>query len=112
MSGIVPLLLALCYAGWCLLALGMERHHRDAFGSAPPRRRRRLLRGGGWLLLTLAFTTGIAARGWEFGPVAWACALMLAGLAWVLLLALAPKAARWLAVAAPLLAAGTALLAA
>jgi hypothetical protein len=97
MSGAAPgsifvLALALCYAGWCLLCLGMERHHRDLFRVLPSPGRRRRLRIGGWFALVLAFATGVYATGWEFGPVLWACALMLAALAWTLLL---PFAARW-----------------
>lgn len=84
--------LALCYAGWCLLCLGMERHHREFFGTAPSPLRRRLLRVGGWFALALALAVGVHAAGWEFGPVLWACTLMLAALLWVLLL---PFAARW-----------------
>jgi hypothetical protein len=84
--------LVLCYAGWCLLCLGMERHHRDIFGVAPSAARRRRLRVGGWFALMLAFAISVYALGWEFGPVLWACALMLAALVWALLL---PFAARW-----------------
>lgn len=84
--------LALCYTGWCLLCLGMERHHREFFGIGPSPRRRRWLRVSGWFALALALAIGVYAAGWEFGPVLWACALMLAALIWVLLL---PFAARW-----------------
>lgn len=93
MSGLFFLVaLALCYAGWCLLCLGMERHHREFFGAAPSSRRRRRLRVGGWFALLLAFAISVHAIDWEFGPVLWVCALMLAALAWSLLL---PFAARW-----------------
>jgi hypothetical protein len=101
-SLIFVLALALCYAGWCLLCLGMERHQRDFFGAAASPSRRRSLRLGGWFALLLAFAISVYAIGWEFGPVLWACALMLAALVWTLLL---PFAARWavrLAWAAPI----------
>ncbi|WP_337342841.1 MULTISPECIES: DUF3325 domain-containing protein [unclassified Pseudoxanthomonas] len=91
-SLILVIALALCYAGWCLLCLGMERHHRDFFGDAPSPARRRKLRVGGWFALMLAFAISVYAIGWEFGPVLWGCALMLAALVWALLL---PFAARW-----------------
>lgn len=84
--------LVLCYFGWCLLCLGMERHHRDIFGAVPSPTRRRRLRVGGWFALMLALAICVYALGWEFGPVLWACALMLAALMWALLL---PFAARW-----------------
>jgi hypothetical protein len=96
--------LVLCYLGWCLLCLGMERHHRDYFGAAAAPTQRRKLRVGGWFALMLAFAICVYAIGWEFGPVLWACALMLAALVWTLLL---PFAARWavrLAWAAPIVA--------
>ena len=91
-SSIFVMALVLCYAGWCLLCLGMERHHRDVFGAAPSSTRRRKLRVGGWFALMLAFAISVYALDWEFGPVLWACALMLAALVWALLL---PFAARW-----------------
>lgn len=95
--------LVLCYAGWCLLSLGMERHHRDVFGTVPAPGQRRKLRVGGWSALMLAFALSVYVLAWEFGPVLWACALMLAALVWTLLL---PFAARWavrLAWAAPII---------
>lgn len=91
-SFIFAMALVLCYAGWCLLCLGMERHHRDFFGAAPSPTRLRMLRVSGWFALMLAFAISVYAIGWEFGPVLWACALMLAALMWTLLL---PFAARW-----------------
>lgn len=91
-SPIFAIALVLCYAGWCLLCLGMERHHRDFFGAVPSPARRRKLRVGGWFALMLAFAVSVYAIDWEFGPVLWACALMLAALVWALLL---PFAARW-----------------
>jgi hypothetical protein len=91
-SVVFTMALVLCYAGWCLLCLGMERHHRDVFGAAPSTTRRRGLRVGGWFVLMLAFAISVYTLGWEFGPVLWACALTLAALVWALLL---PFAARW-----------------
>lgn len=92
MGALFPLVLALCYAGWCLLCLGMEKHHREFFAAPLASVRRQALRGGGGLVLVAAFALCVFAGGWEFGPVAWACALMLSALLWVLLL---PYARRW-----------------
>lgn len=72
---------------WALLALGLPRHHADWFGAAPTLARRRLLRALGWLGLPAGLALSLAAHGVELGLVLWAVALMLAAMAWSLLMA-------------------------
>lgn len=76
---------------WCLLSQGLERHQRTVLATAWSPARRRAARGGGWALLALAFGGFVGWRGWELGPVLWAVALMLAAIAWVLLMTLLPR---------------------
>ncbi len=96
--------LSLCYAAWCLLRLGMDKHHRQAFDAAPTARRRLALRACGWCVLVLAFALCVTALGWEFGPVAWGAALIVTAIALVLLLPYAPRWALRAAGSAPALA--------
>ena len=72
---------------WSLLALGLPRHHAEWFGRAPTPLQRRLLRGHGWAGLGLALALSLRAHGPELGIVLWAVAMMLAAMAWALLLA-------------------------
>lgn len=71
---------------WALLALGLPRHHSDWFGSAASVPRRRLLRALGWLGLPAGLALSLVTHGAELGSVLWAVALMLAALAWSLLM--------------------------
>lgn len=84
---------------WCLLSLGMEKHHAQVFAARYDARHARVLRGCGWALHAAAFAGFAAWKGWEFGPIFWAAVLMLSALAWSLVLTLWPKASARLAVA-------------
>lgn len=95
-----PLAFGLAYAGFLLLSLAMDRHHRDLLGGVPGRMRRWLFRIGGWALLGLSILPCGALWGWSFGAVAWCGVLTLAVLA---LVSLAPYAPRVALLAAPLL---------
>jgi hypothetical protein len=97
-------LLALDYAGWCLLCLGLPRHYRQHFGREPSAGLARLLRGGGWAVSLAALVLAVHALGAAFGAVAWTAAWMLAAIAWVLLQPYAPRLARWGAALLPALA--------
>jgi hypothetical protein len=99
-----PLLLALDYAGWCLLCLGLPRHYHQHFGREPAPGLARLLRGGGWAVTLAALLLALRLQGAAFGTVAWCAAWMLAALAWVLLQPYAPRLARWGAAVLPVLA--------
>jgi hypothetical protein len=90
----VALALLLCIAAWASLSLGMPRHHQALLGAMPTPTRRRLLRGGGWLLLAAAFALCMAAYGTGQGPIFWAAAMVLAAIAWVLLLTFASRRRR------------------
>ena len=76
---------------WCLLSLGLERHQRTVLATPWSPAQRRAARSGGWALLALALAVFVGWRGWELGPVLGASALMLAALAWVLLMTLLPR---------------------
>lgn len=88
MSTVVPLLLAVCYAGCCLPALGTERHHREGGGGGRRARAGAHCAGGGWLLPTVAFGQGVATAGWALvacarpGGTGWVLLLMLARRCW------------------------------
>ena len=71
--------------------LSLSRHHRDLFGSAPSEFRVRLLRGVALVDGALALAYAIHRLGIELGIVYWACLLMIAGAALVLLLAWRPR---------------------
>ena len=78
--------IALTFAAWCLLSLGLPRHHQQALRRPLPARREWTLRAGGWILLAASAVWFVTTQGWEFGPVFWLAALMLTGLAWSLVL--------------------------
>ena len=76
-----------------LLGLGTDPHHRRLFGRPPQASRRRMLRIGGWLALIACAAPSILARGWIFGPILWAGAIMTgAGIAFLALNLLPPRA--------------------
>ncbi|KAB8198130.1 DUF3325 family protein [Lysobacter maris] len=106
MFGVV---LALSIGAWMLLALGLPRHRQAVFGAAASDRGGHLLRLAGWSLLPLAFAIAVEDHGWGQGPIFWAAALVIAALAWVLLMALWPRRSWCLATALALLSAGAGL---
>ncbi|MBL27182.1 MAG: iron transporter [Rhodospirillaceae bacterium] len=67
--------LALALSGFAALALAMDKHHRDLFGSPPPRGRAIALRAVGWVLLSMSLAASGASSGPSVGPVLW-CGLM------------------------------------
>jgi hypothetical protein len=80
------LVFALSLLAWALLALGLPRHHGAWFGKPPTPMRRRTFRGLGWAGLPLGWALAVSLRGYELGSVLWAVLLMLAALAWALLM--------------------------
>lgn len=87
---LLPVGIVLIVLGWCLLVLAMPRHHHALRGRPVSPRYSRALRAGGWLAHAAGLACFVAAKGWEQGPVFWACAWMLAALAWPLVLATLP----------------------
>lgn len=83
----IALVFAVNLIGWALLALGLPAHHRAWFGAAPARWRLRLLRTAGWACLPMAWALAVVQQGYELGSVLWAATLMLAALAWALVMA-------------------------
>lgn len=76
--------------GFAMLALAMDRHHRDAFAGVPTAARRKKLRIGGTGLLLLSLLACIAADGATFGAVWFVGQTALAGLIVLLALAFVP----------------------
>ena len=85
--GMITMVFALNLLAWALLALGLPGHHRAWFGRVPTPGRRRLLRGLGWICLPAGWLLAVVLRGYELGSVLWAVLLMLAAMAWTLLMA-------------------------
>ncbi|RKE42385.1 MULTISPECIES: DUF3325 domain-containing protein [unclassified Sphingomonas] len=78
--------LLLATAAFALLGLTTDAHHRRRFGKSPQARGRRILRTGGWLTLIASVVPAMLARGWIFGPILWAGAIMAgAGIAFLAL---------------------------
>ena len=94
--------LCLGVAAWCLLSLGLEKHHQQVFAGAFNPLRARVLRAGGWSLLALDFGLFVYGWGWAQGPIFWTAALIVSALAWSLLMTMAPRASTKVAAAAML----------
>ena len=92
----------LTVTGWASLSHAMPRHYREAFGHEGGAGLRSAHRAIGALGLAGAFASCVIALGWEFGPVMWTALLCLGGTLWVLCRNASPRAARWIAWAAPL----------
>lgn len=84
--------LSLGIAAWCLLSLGLEKHHRQVFANAFDTARARLLRAAGWLLLAVDFGLFVYGWGWAQGPIFWTAALIISALAWSVLMTMLPRA--------------------
>ena len=97
---VLALNLCLSFAGLSLLALSLDRHHRDAFGARVPKVRARMLRIAGWLAIALSLVAAVAAEGVNFGPVQWIGALTGGALPAVALLSYRPAWLRPAALAA------------
>lgn len=84
--------LLLCFAGWSGIALGMDRHHEDAWARAGTPWCLRLLRRAGAALLVLSLLLAVGRPGASTVPLSvawWATALSAAAVA-------ATAAATWL----------------
>ncbi|MBX9403967.1 DUF3325 domain-containing protein [Lysobacter sp. BMK333-48F3] len=92
--------LSLGVAAWCLLSLGLEKHHGQVSTAAFVPARGRVLRAVGWALLALMFAVLVYERGWAQGPIFWFAAMIVSALAWTLLMTMAPKASVKVAAAA------------
>lgn len=92
--------LSLGVAAWCLLSLGLEKHHRQVFANAFDASRARALRGAGWLLLAVDFGLFVYGWGWAQGPIFWTAALIISALAWSVLMTMLPRASTKIAAVA------------
>ncbi|MGU3536627.1 DUF3325 domain-containing protein [Methylobacterium sp. A54F] len=97
---VLALNLALAFAGLAALALSLDRHHRDAFGTRVPKARARMLRLAGWAGIALSLLSAGILEDWTFGPVQWIGALIGGALGVVLLLSYRPAWLRPAALAA------------
>lgn len=84
---------ALAYAGWAALSLAMGRHYRQVAGRAPAPHLATGLRLTGTVALVLSLFACANASGWSVGTVVWFGILSATGLAWIALLAGAPRLA-------------------
>lgn len=91
------LALLLCYSGFTLLCLSMDRHHAELLGHKPTAGRRKLLKLAGWSLLAVSPWVLVSRIGWGLGLVEWFAVLMLSALLLVLLLPYRPRLALALA---------------
>lgn len=97
----------LCFAAWSAMAMGMDRHHEDAFGREGSARSRQHLRRGGWLVLLCSLWLAAHPPGGapaSLAVTAWAVALSVAAVAVTAMVTWQPRRAP--AMAASALAAG------
>lgn len=77
--------LLLCFAGWSGIALGMDRHHEDAWGREGNAARLRALRRAGWAVLALSLALAVGwprtAASVPLSVTWWAIALSVSALA-------------------------------
>ncbi|PRA63791.1 hypothetical protein CQ065_13060 [Pseudomonas sp. MYb187] len=79
------------FAGFAILCLSMEKHHKDLLKAAPSAARLRSLRIGGWLLLLVALWLAVNHSGWAMGLVELFAVLMAGVTLWVFLLPYKPR---------------------
>ena len=77
--------------GWCLLSLGLARHHEVVFARAARAGSLRAMRASGWASLLLGLAWFVFAKGWVQGPIFAGAALIVAAIIWVLLMTLWPR---------------------
>lgn len=76
----------LAFAAWVALSLGLPRYQAAAFGHVLTPSASSRLRVLGWTMLAADLLLMVALRGWELGPILWACLLIVTAIAWTLLL--------------------------
>lgn len=88
----------LCFAAWTALALGMDRHHADALGSAGSAVQQRRWQCTGWLVLVLSMWWAVLAPAHapplpqaSMAAAAWAVAVSVAAIAVAAALAWRPR---------------------
>ncbi|TBN44462.1 DUF3325 domain-containing protein [Pseudomonas sp. BGI-2] len=91
------LALLLCYGGFTVLCLSMDRHHADLLGCKSSARRRKTFKLSGWLLLAVSLWAAVSKTGWGLGLVEWFAVLMLSALLLVLMMPYRPRLALSLA---------------
>ena len=91
------LALLLCYGGFTVLCLSMDRHHAEMLGRKPSARRRQAMKLSGWLLQALSLWAAVSSTGWGLGLVEWFAVLMLSALLLVWLMTYRPRLALALA---------------
>jgi len=87
--------LALAYAGWTALSIGMDRHYADIHGRGkePDQKTRNVCRLMGTIALLLTFAVSVRLQGWTVGSVLCLGTMTAGALMLVLLLTYAPQRA-------------------
>lgn len=98
---VLPIVLALAYAGLCAFSLAMNRHHRQCWGFGVTPLRARLLRLAGCGALAAGLIIAIAREGMGHGLVLALTSAGSAAIAVVLLMAYRPRVAAAAALFAP-----------
>lgn len=76
----------LAFAAWVALSLGLPRYQTAALGHVLTPSASRRLRLLGWTLLAADLVLMVVLRGWELGPILWACLLIVTAIVWTLVL--------------------------
>ena len=82
----MALTVLLSLLAWAMLSMAMPKHGNIVLKRQPGKTGARRLRWLGTLLLFLGAYAVIVEKGWEFGVVYWLGIIMLAAIAWVLML--------------------------
>lgn len=87
--------LALAFAGWTALSIGMDRHYADIHGRGkePDQRTRNVCRLIGTAALLVTFAVSVRLQGWTVGSVLCLGTMTAGALMLVLLLTYAPQRA-------------------
>ena len=84
---------AVVLLAWLSFALAMPKHQQALLARGLSPAVARSLRLLAWMLLALGLAIFVGAKGAGQGPIFWGGSLVLAAIAWVLLLTLAPRGA-------------------
>lgn len=93
----------LCYVGFTLLCLSMNRHHEDLIGSTLPAVRGKWLRLSGWCILLASLVAALMSMSIGQALVQWSAALMASAVLLVFVMPYWPRLALSLAAIGALL---------
>ena len=78
---------------WVLFSLAMPKHRQAVLARTLPARTAPWLQVAAWCLLAAGLAACVAAKGASQGAIFWGALLILAAIAWVLLMTFVPKRA-------------------